>query len=118
MKSHKDRVFERLVHERCSAAFDYFPLIDHRRSIYVDHRLVVIGKRVAKCRHGEALKWNEETPGMCWSIRKVSSSNRYYCTMTTVPVDFSTSNVIFECIVSTLEALRWGDWNEHFFNVV
>nr|XP_053619327.1 uncharacterized protein LOC128680307 [Plodia interpunctella] len=49
------------------AAFDYDPLID-----YVNHRLVIIGKMDQKCRYCEALKWKEETPGMCCSGGKIS----------------------------------------------
>lgn len=49
------------------AAFDYDPLID-----YFNHRLVLIGRMANKCRHCEALKSKEETPGMCYSGGKVS----------------------------------------------
>ncbi|XP_037871618.1 uncharacterized protein LOC119629558 [Bombyx mori] len=48
------------------AAFEYDPLID-----YVNHRLVIIGRMDKKCRYCEALKWKEETPGMCCSGGKV-----------------------------------------------
>ncbi|GBO99548.1 hypothetical protein EVAR_87322_1 [Eumeta japonica] len=48
------------------AAFEYDPLID-----YIDHRLVIIGRMDKKCRYCEALKWKEETPGMCCSGGKV-----------------------------------------------
>lgn len=55
---------------------------------YVNHRLIVIGKLNIKCRLGDALKRNEETPGFCCSGGEGShpllaepESNLYFCTM-------------------------------------
>ncbi|CAH0693934.1 unnamed protein product [Spodoptera exigua] len=49
------------------AAFDYDLLLD-----FFNHRLVLIGRMANKCRHCEALKWKEETLGMCCPGGKVS----------------------------------------------
>ncbi|XP_046965797.1 uncharacterized protein LOC124534146 [Vanessa cardui] len=49
------------------AAFDYDPSID-----YINHRLILIGRMDKKCTYCEALKWKEETPGMCCSGGKIS----------------------------------------------
>ncbi|XP_060801784.1 uncharacterized protein LOC132902069 [Amyelois transitella] len=49
------------------AAFDYDPTID-----YVNHNLVNIGRMILKCRYCEALKWKDETNGMCCSGGKNS----------------------------------------------
>ncbi|CAG4935543.1 unnamed protein product [Colias eurytheme] len=49
------------------AAFNYDPMID-----YINHQLVLIGRMDKKCTHCEALKWKDETPGMCCSGGKVS----------------------------------------------
>lgn len=49
------------------AAFNYDPLID-----YKDHRLIIIGLMDKTCRFCSALKWKDETAGMCCSNGKVS----------------------------------------------
>lgn len=49
------------------AAFEYDPLFD-----YINHRLILIGRMDKTCTHCRALKWKEETPGMCCSRGKIS----------------------------------------------
>ncbi|KAK0064693.1 hypothetical protein Bpfe_005782 [Biomphalaria pfeifferi] len=51
-------------------AFNYNPLYN-----YSKHPKVELGKMNVQCRHCHALKWREETPGMCCSNGKVKLSS-------------------------------------------